>query len=93
MSQNVVTCAAIITVRNTSFELEHGATANGTIQVARTDDVLRGASAALRFRPTKSMRRFKQDATLLEFPAGGGSAGPRKGGTESYGCSTADCTR
>ena len=83
VSQNVVTYAAIITARNTSLELKPGMTANVTIQVARKDDVLRVASAALRFRPTESMlAAFGQDATVLATtPAGGGSAGPRKGST------------
>jgi HlyD family secretion protein len=49
--QNVVSYAVLIDAPNPDLALKPGMTANVTIEVARTDDVLRVPSAALRFRP------------------------------------------
>jgi HlyD family secretion protein len=49
--QNVVTYATLIDAPNPELRLKPGMTANVTIEVARRDDVIRVANAALRFRP------------------------------------------
>ena len=51
VEQNVVTYDTIIDVPNDELKLRPGMTANVTIEVARRDNVLRVANAALRFRP------------------------------------------
>lgn len=48
---NVVTYSTMIDAPNPRFELKPGMTANLSVEIARRDDVLRVASAALRFRP------------------------------------------
>ncbi|HEX6945010.1 MAG TPA: efflux RND transporter periplasmic adaptor subunit [Casimicrobiaceae bacterium] len=52
VASNVVTYAAIINAPNPSLELKPGMTANVTVEIARRDQVLRVANAALRFHPT-----------------------------------------
>ena len=59
VEQNVVTYAAIIAAPNPELKLKPGMTANISVEVARRDDVLRVATAAMRFRPT--------EATLAAF--------------------------
>jgi HlyD family secretion protein len=56
VEQNVVTYAAIITAPNPALKLKPGLTAHVTIEVARRDDVLRVAAAALRFRPAEDLK-------------------------------------
>ena len=51
--QNVVTYATVIEVPNRELKLKPGMTANATIEVARKNDVLRIANAAIRFKPTR----------------------------------------
>lgn len=51
VDQNVVTYAVLVDVSNPDLMLRPGMTANVTIEVARRDNVLRVANAALRFRP------------------------------------------
>ncbi len=77
VAQNVVTYAAIISAPNPGLELKPGMTANVTIEVARKEDVLRVASAALRFQPTESLlTALGQDpAVLAKAPSGTGAAG------------------
>jgi len=71
VSQNVVTYAAIITAPNPQLELKPGMTANINIEVARRDNVLRVASAALRFRPTEAvLASLGQDKAVLGQTAG-----------------------
>ena len=53
--QNVVTYSTVIEVPNRELKLKPGMTANATIEVARRTDVLRIASAATRFKPTREM--------------------------------------
>ena len=49
---NVVTYTTVIEVENRELKLKPGMTANVTVQVAQSLDVLRVPSAALRFKPT-----------------------------------------
>jgi HlyD family secretion protein len=53
--QNVVTYAAIIDAPNPALKLKPGMTANVTIEVARSTNVLRVPAAALRFKPDASL--------------------------------------
>jgi HlyD family secretion protein len=62
--QNVTTYSAIIDVPNPDLELKPGMTATVTVEIARRDDVLRVANAALRFSPTaETLAAFGQDAS------------------------------
>ena len=63
--QNVVTYTTVINVPNPDLRLKPGMTANVTIEIARTDNVLRVPNAALRFRATADMFT----ALGLEVPA------------------------
>ena len=58
----VVTYVTIIEVKNPDLKLKPGMTANVSIIVAHRDNALKIASAALRFRPTKSSERKKSDS-------------------------------
>ena len=51
VDQNVVTYAAIISAPNPDLKLRPGMTASVTVEVSRTDSVLRVPNAALRFEP------------------------------------------
>jgi HlyD family secretion protein len=51
VSQNVVTYVTVIDVPNPDLKLKPGMTAAVSVEVARRNDVLRIANAALRFRP------------------------------------------
>ena len=61
--QNVVTYATIIEVNNSDLKLKPGMTANVSVIVARREDTLKVANAALRFHPAE--------------PPGTKSAGPK----------------
>lgn len=50
-NQNVVTYATIIEVRNPDLKLKPGMTANASITIAKKQNVVRLANAALRFQP------------------------------------------
>ena len=63
--QNVVTYITVINVPNPDLRLKPGMTANVTIEIARSDNVLRVPNAALRFRATADMFT----ALGLEVPA------------------------
>jgi HlyD family secretion protein len=52
VAQNVVTYDVVIAVTNPDLKLFPGMTANVTVVTARTDDTLRIANSALRFRPS-----------------------------------------
>jgi HlyD family secretion protein len=67
---NVVTYAAIVSAPNAQLKLKPGMTATLTVEVTRRDDVLRIPSAALRFKPSKSVL-----AALGEGPGDGGGSG------------------
>ena len=51
VAQNVVSYVTVIDVPNKEMKLKPGMTANVTIEINRSDDVLRVPNAALRFRP------------------------------------------
>ncbi|MGE5813327.1 MAG: efflux RND transporter periplasmic adaptor subunit [Acidobacteriota bacterium] len=53
--QNVVTYTAVISAANAQLLLKPGMTANLTIELARTGEVLTAPAAAVRFRPTTEM--------------------------------------
>jgi HlyD family secretion protein len=55
VQQNVVTYATVIDVPNNELKLKPGMTANVNIEIARSANVLRVPSAALRFRPTNDI--------------------------------------
>jgi HlyD family secretion protein len=58
--QNVVTYTAVISVANPDEELMPGMTASITMTVARSDNVLRVANAALRFKPELTEQQQKE---------------------------------
>ena len=53
--QNVVTYATVIDVPNNELKQKPGMTATVTLEIARSENVLRIPNAALRFRPTPDM--------------------------------------
>lgn len=69
--QNVVTYTTVIRTGNPDLKLRPGMTANVSVQVARRDDVVKVANAALRFRPAASGNGAR---------GGGAIAGPVRGG-------------
>jgi HlyD family secretion protein len=63
--QNVVTYTAVMNVANPGEKLMPGMTASITIPVARRDNVLRVANAALRFKPDLSDQQQKEVSAKL----------------------------
>ena len=59
--QNVVTYTAVIDVANPDLKLKPGMTANVTVSVAESDNVLAVPNAALRFRPRYRAGRRGRD--------------------------------
>jgi HlyD family secretion protein len=57
ITQNVVTYDVVITVENRDLKLKPGMTANVSVEVMRTDNVLTIPSAALRFKPEESTQQ------------------------------------
>jgi HlyD family secretion protein len=55
IESNVVTYAAIVSAPNPELKLKPGMTATLTVEVTRRDDVLRVPSAALRFKPSRTV--------------------------------------
>lgn len=55
VTQNVVTYATVIDAPNPGLRLKPGMTATITLEIARSENVLRIPNAALRFRPTTEM--------------------------------------
>jgi HlyD family secretion protein len=55
IASNVVTYAAIVSAPNAELKLKPGMTATLTIEVTRRDNVLRIPSAALRFKPSRTV--------------------------------------
>jgi HlyD family secretion protein len=68
VQQNVVSYVTVINVPNPDGKLKPGMTANVTIEIARADDVLKVANAALRFQPPAAVE-------TSTTPARGGGAG------------------
>jgi HlyD family secretion protein len=74
---NVVTYTTVIEVENRELKLKPGMTANVTVQVAQSLDVLRVPSAALRFKPTtEQMAAF---GVMPDAKPASGAAGGVKG--------------
>jgi HlyD family secretion protein len=72
---NVVTYTTVIDVENRELKLKPGMTANVSVEVAQSLDVLRVPSAALRFKPTtEQLAEFglKPDVKPASGAAGGG---------------------
>ncbi len=74
-SSNVVTYTTVIDVPNPELKLKPGMTANVSVQVARHDNVLKVASAALRFRPTTE-QLARLHATRPGTPQAGSGTAP-----------------
>ncbi len=55
IESNVVTYAAIVSAPNAQLKLKPGMTATLTVEVTRRDNVLRVPSAALRFKPSRTV--------------------------------------
>ncbi len=55
IESNVVTYAAIVSAPNAELKLKPGMTATLTVEVTRRDNVLRVPSAALRFKPSRTV--------------------------------------
>ena len=64
--QNVVTYTAVISVKNPNEELMPGMTASVTIAVAKSDNVLLLANAALRFKPDLSVQQQAEFSRKLD---------------------------
>ena len=69
IESNVVTYAAIVSAPNVQLKLKPGMTATLTVEVTRRDNVLRVPSAALRFKPSRTVL-----AALGQVPADGGQS-------------------
>ncbi len=69
ITQNVVTYIVVIGVDNKELKLKPGMTANVSIETARTENVLKIPSAALRFKP-KGGKSTKNAKDAKEKPAG-----------------------
>ena len=68
--QNVVSYTTMIDVPNPDLKLKPGMTANVTVQIAMSEDVLRVPNAALRFRPTTTNTEPRPTATSGRFNGG-----------------------
>ncbi|MEE2963264.1 MAG: efflux RND transporter periplasmic adaptor subunit [Acidobacteriota bacterium] len=74
--QNVVTYATVIDVPNNELKLKPGMTATVTLEIARSENVLRVPNAALRFRPTPDMfAALNQPVPEILQRGGGGGEG------------------
>jgi HlyD family secretion protein len=74
--QNVVTYATVIDVPNNELKLKPGMTATVTLEIARSENVLRVPNAALRFRPTPDMfAALNQPVPEILQRGGGDGAG------------------
>ncbi len=87
VQQNVVTYATVIDVPNNELKLKPGMTANVNIEIARSSNVLRVPSAALRFRPTNDM--YTALGQTPPAPGGRGEAPARRGNASGEGPETA----
>jgi HlyD family secretion protein len=86
--QNVVTYTTVVTAANPELLLKPGMTANITIELARSGDVLTAPAAALRFRPTEEMFAAL-DQPVPEAGAGGSRVWTyREGRLEAIGVRT-----
>jgi HlyD family secretion protein len=78
--QNVVTYATVIDVPNTELKLKPGMTATVTLEIARSEDVLRVPNSALRFRPTPDMFAALNQPVPDFMQRGDGNGGGRPAG-------------
>lgn len=78
--QNVVTYATVISVPNNELKLKPGMTATVTLEIARSDNVLRIPNSALRFRPTPEMFTALNQPVPEILQQGGGRPGPGEDG-------------
>ncbi len=76
VNQNVVTYPVIIEVDNPDLALRPSMTANVSIDVATTRDVLRVPNAALRFKPEEAASPSAAGDTVEERAARGAGTGP-----------------
>jgi HlyD family secretion protein len=74
--QNVVTYTVILDVSNPKLLLKPGMTANLTILVDESKDVLKVPSGALRFQPTLDKRLASRNPSLSAHPLGGSNRYP-----------------
>jgi HlyD family secretion protein len=74
---NVVTYTTVIDVENRELKLKPGMTANVTVEVAQSPDVLRVPSAALRFRPTTEQLAALGVTSDTQAASGAGMGGKR----------------
>ena len=80
IESNVVTYAAIVSAPNAELKLKPGMTATLTVEVTRRENVLRVPSAALRFKPSRTvLAALGQPAADSGGQATGGSAGCHRG--------------
>jgi HlyD family secretion protein len=77
--QNVVTYTAVINTANPDLKLLPGMTANITIPVAQTDNVLTVPNAALRFKPALATGQQQPAAPANAQKTGTGTGGQRSG--------------
>lgn len=75
-TQNVVTYATVIEVANDDLKLKPGMTANVSITIARKENVLRVANAALRFHPPDNAV-VRSNATVVAAASGSTGAPPQ----------------
>ncbi|MDP7692238.1 MAG: efflux RND transporter periplasmic adaptor subunit, partial [Vicinamibacterales bacterium] len=90
--QNVVTYATVIDVPNNELKLKPGMTATVTLEIARSENILRVPNSALRFRPTPEMFAVMNQPVpeILQRQGGGGGdraqgSGGRPGGSQGGG--------
>ncbi len=84
--QNVVSYTTMIDVPNAEMKLKPGMTANVTIEIAGSENVLRVPNSALRFRPTSGDARFGiRDSASGTAATGGQGAPPRAVGNADPG--------
>ena len=77
--QNVVTYATVIDVPNNELKLKPGMTATVTLEIARSENVLRVPNSAVRFRPTPDMFAALNQPVPEILQRGGGGGGNRAG--------------
>ena len=80
VQQNVVTYATVIDVPNNELKLKPGMTATVTLEIARSENILRIQNSALRFRPTPAMFAALGQEVPEILQRGGGGGGNRGGG-------------
>ena len=80
VDQNVVSYVTVIDVPNPELQLKPGMTANVAVEIARAEDVLRVPNAALRFRPSRSRRRWQRRPAARRAASAARPPAPRPAG-------------